>query len=282
MSKNKLVTPFLKWVGGKRQLVTNIEAVLPQKISTYYEPFVGAGAVLFHIQPKKAVINDRNAELINVYQVIKDHPEALVAALKTHKNESDYFYTIRAWDRNGTYKERSKIEKAARIIYLNKTCYNGLYRVNNSGEFNAPFGKYKNPNIVNESTIQAVSEYLKNNDVQIYNEDYELTLAKIKKDAFVYFDPPYQPISKSSNFTSYNKGGFNEAEQIRLKEVCDVLNKKGIRFLLSNSATPFIEDLYSDYQIDYVKAKRAINSNGKKRGAINEVLIRNYEPDKKR
>lgn len=277
MKKNKLIAPFLKWVGGKRQLMPAIKELIPKNYNNYYEPFIGGGAVLFDLQPKKAVINDFNKELINVYKTIKENPEKLISDLKTHKNESDYFYDLRALDREEDFKNLSTIKKASRVIYLNKTCYNGLYRVNNSGEFNSPFGRYKNPNIVNEITIKAVSKYLNTNDITILNVDFEKALKGIKKGSFVYFDPPYHPVSTSSNFTGYVQGGFDMYEQVRLKNTCDDLDKKGVKFLLSNSATQFIEDIYKDYKISYVKANRSINSNGKKRGEIDEVLIRNYE-----
>ena len=268
MKKNKLIAPFLKWVGGKRQLMPAINELLPKKYTNYHEPFLGGGALLFNIQPKKAVINDFNEELINVYKVIKDKPEELIADLETHKNESDYFYNIRALDREKDFNELSDIKKASRVIYLNKTCYNGLYRVNNSGEFNSPFGRYKNPNIRNETTIRAVSKYLNNNEITILNDDFEDVLKDINKGAFVYFDPPYDPVSQSSNFTGYIQGGFDIFDQIRLRDLCDQLNKKGVKFLLSNSATPLIEDLYKNYKIIYVKANRSINSNGEKRGEV--------------
>ena len=277
MAKNKLVAPFLKWVGGKRQLLNSINDHIPSKISTYYEPFIGAGAVLFHHQPKKAVINDLNTELINVYKVIRDAPQELIEDLKQHKNEADYFYAIRALDRSPDYSNLSEIQRASRVIFLNKTCYNGLYRVNNAGEFNAPFGKYKNPNIVNEATIKAVSNYLNTNDIKILNSDYADVLKNVRKGAFVYFDPPYHPVSKSANFTGYNQGGFDARQQERLRNTCNRLHEKGVKFLLSNSDTPLINELYKDYQITLVKATRAINSNAKKRGAVNEVLIKNYE-----
>lgn len=277
MAKNKLVVPFLKWVGGKRQLLSSINQHIPNKISTYYEPFIGGGAIFFHNQPKKAIINDLNSELINVYKVIRDSPNELIEDLKTHKNEANYFYEIRALDRSPEYSDLSNIKKASRIIFLNKTCYNGLYRVNNSGEFNSPFGRYKNPNIVNEVTIKAVSNYLNNNKIEILNSDYEEVLKNIRKGAFVYFDPPYHPLSKSSNFTGYNQGGFSMYDQIRLRDVCNKLNEKGIKFLLSNSDAPLIKEIYKDYDITLVKATRSINSNAKKRGEINEVLIKNYE-----
>ena len=277
MQKNKLVTPVLKWVGGKRQLITQITELLPSRYATYYEPFIGGGAVFFHLQRKKVVINDFNSELVNVYKTIQSDVEALIEDLKKHKNESDYFYEMRALDRSDTFSELTNIEKASRVLYLNKTCFNGLYRVNRSGEFNTPFGRYKNPNIVNEITLRAVHEYLKTNDITILNQDFASIFDNIKKNDFVYLDPPYDPVSKSSNFTGYNQGGFSTDDQIRLRELCDRLNKKGVKFLLSNSATDFIKEQYKNYQINIVQATRSINSNAKKRGAVDEVLIRNYE-----
>jgi DNA adenine methylase len=277
MKKNKLIAPFLKWVGGKRQLMPAIKELIPKTYTNYYEPFIGGGAVLFELQPKKAIINDFNEELINVYQTIKENSEELIFDLKTHRNESDYFYNLRAIDREENFGNLPNIRRASRVIYLNKTCFNGLYRVNNSGEFNSPFGRYKNPNIVNETTIKAVSKYLNNNDITILNVDFEEAVEGINRGSFVYFDPPYHPVSASSNFTGYVPGGFDMYEQVRLKDLCDKLDKKGVKFLLSNSATQFIEDLYKDYKISYVKANRSINSNAKKRGEIDEVLIRNYE-----
>lgn len=280
MKKNKilLAAPVLKWVGGKRQLMGEIEKVLPKTYTTYYEPFIGGGAVLFELQPKKAVINDVNSELINLYNVIKDDVELLIEDLRKHENTSEYFYTIRERDRDRElYEKLSNIEKASRIVYLNKTCFNGLFRVNKSGEFNSPFGKYKNPNIVDEVTLRAVSKYFNKADIKILNSDFEQSLKGIRKGSFVYLDPPYDPVSSSANFTGYDKGGFNRDEQIRLKKLCDKLDKKGVKFLLSNSATDFIKDLYKDYNIKVVKAKRAINSNGNARGEVDEVLVRNYE-----
>lgn len=279
--KNPLVSPILKWVGGKRQLLDSIEPLIP-KCSTYYEPFIGGGAVLFSRQPDKAVINDSNPELINVYLTIKNEPEALIEKLKEHKVNSseEYFYSIRALDRDKeVFENMTNVERAARIIYLNKTCYNGLFRVNSSGEFNSPWGKYKNPNITNETTINALHTYFNKANITIKCGDYKDALKGIRKGAFVYFDPPYMPISSSASFTGYTAGGFGEQEQIALKEQCEALNAKGIKFLLSNSSCPFIEDLYKDYIIEHVNAKRAINANPEKRGEIKEVLVRNYELD---
>ena len=277
MAKNKLVAPIVKWVGGKRQLLDEITPLVPKRITSYCEPFMGGGAVLFSIQPKKAIVNDLNGDLITLYEVVRDDVETLIEFLKKHENTEEYFYSIRDLDRDKeAYKNMSKVEKASRILYLNKTCYNGLFRVNSSGEFNAPFGHYKNPNIVNEPVLRAVSKYFNESEIEFFNEDFEETLKKVKKGGFVYLDPPYDPVSDTANFTGYNKGGFDKSEQIRLKNCCDELNKRGVKFMLSNSATDFIKDLYKEYNIHIVKAKRAINSDATKRGEIEEVLITNY------
>ncbi|APM39564.1 DNA adenine methylase [Clostridium kluyveri] len=278
MKYDKLVEPVVKWAGGKRQLLPELKKYIPKNISTYYEPFLGGAAVLFDIQPKKAVVSDINEELINLYMAIRDNVDELIEDLKEHKNTPDYFYKIRGLDRETSiYSKLTKVERASRIHYLNKTCYNGLFRVNMAGQFNSPFGNYKNPNITNEITIRAVSKYLNEANIKLKCCDYEETLKSIRKGAFIYFDPPYDPVSNSSNFTGYAKEGFNRDEQWRLRSVCDKLNSKGIKFLLSNSSTDFILDLYKDYNIKIIQAKRFINSNGNKRGEINEVLVRNYE-----
>lgn len=278
LGQNRMLMPFLKWAGGKRQLLAEICRLLPDDYArhTHIEPFIGGGSVLFHLQPERAVINDVNAELINAYLVIKEHPEALIKDLKKHENNAEYFYAIRALDRSESFTDLSPIERASRLIYLNKTCYNGLYRVNNAGEFNTPFGRYKNPNIINEAVIRAVSKYLNSKKIKILNGDYHAALRNLDTNAFVYFDPPYHPVSRSANFTGYVKGGFDENDQINLRKVCDELNEMGVKFLLSNSATKFILDLYSDYDVHIVQAKRAINSKGLKRGGVEEVLVRNY------
>jgi len=278
MKKNQLVLPVLKWAGGKRQLLQEIIKHIPDKYSTYYEPFLGGGAVLFELQPSKAVVNDINEELMNVYLVIRDHVEELIESLRKHKNEAEYFYKIRELDRDkNRYNQLSNVEKASRIIYLNKTCYNGLFRVNSQGQFNVPFGSYKNPNIVNETTLRAVSNYFNKAEISFKCGDFEEAVKGARKGSFVYFDPPYDPVSDTSSFTGYDIGGFDKEEQIRLKELCDKLNKKGVKFLLSNSATDFILDLYKDYNITIVQANRAINSKGNKRGKVDEVLVKNYE-----
>lgn len=279
MEKNIKLAPILKWVGGKKQLLSEITPLIPKKITTYVEPFIGGGAVLFNLQPKKAIINDLNKELINTYKVVKESPRELLELLKIHNknNCEDYFYEIRALDRTNNFKNMNNIEKAARVIYLNKTCFNGLYRVNKAGLFNSPYGKYKNPNIVNESAILAMSDYFNNNNIKIIQGDYKNALKDLKKNSFVYFDPPYMPISTSSSFTNYTKTSFNEKEQIELKKECDKLNNKGIKFMLSNSDHSLIRELYKDFDIRIVKAKRSINSKGDSRGKINEILVKNYD-----
>ena len=278
---NKLVTPVVKWVGGKRQLLPEIKKYFPKKFNTYFEPFVGGGAVLFELQPKNAIVNDINKELIDLYSVIQNNVEELIDKLSdtdTYSNTSECYYRIRELDREPQkYNKLTGIDRAARILYLNKTCYNGLYRVNSIGEFNSPFGSYKNPNIVNEITLRAVNKYFNEANIKFLNCDFEKAVKNAKKGDFIYFDPPYAPISKTSNFTGYNENGFGENEQIRLQKLCDTLDKKGIKFLLSNSDCEFIRELYSNYNIVTIKAKRAINSNGNNRGNVSEVLIRNYE-----
>ena len=278
MPKNKLVSPVLKWVGGKRQLLPSIKPMLPKRITSYCEPFVGGGAVLFDLQPKSAIVNDINSDLILVYTVIRDNVEALIKLLETYPNEEGFYYELRNIDREQEkYDKLSEIEKAARVIFLNKTCYNGLYRVNNSGKFNSPFGKYKNPNIVNAPVLRAVSAYFNSSEITFSTADFELVLEQVRRGTFVYLDPPYDPVSDTSSFTGYSKGGFSREQQIRLRECCDKLNARGVKFMLSNSATDFIREQYSNYHITIVQAKRAINSVASKRGDVDEVIITNYE-----
>ena len=213
-----------------------------------------------------------------VYRTIRDDVENLIFTLSTYKNDAETFYRVRDLDRDKEkFLRLSEVERAARIIYLNKTCYNGLYRVNNAGEFNTPFGYYRNPNIVNAPTLRAVSKYLSSPKIVLTCCDYAEVLESIPKRTFVYLDPPYDPLSTTSNFTGYVKGGFNRDEQIRLRDCCNELNERGNRFMLSNSDTEFIRRLYSAYNITQVQAKRAVNSIASKRGNVNELVIRNYD-----
>ncbi|KAF3887979.1 MULTISPECIES: DNA adenine methylase [Nostocales] len=282
VSVNKLVKPFLKWAGGKRQLIPSIIANhLPKdfntKDNTYFEPFIGGGALLLALQPKKAVINDINTELINCYQVIRDSVDELIKDLEKHENEKNYYYAIRNWDRGEDYKYKTPVQRASRIIFLNKTCYNGLFRVNSLGQFNVPFGKYKKPNIVDVSVLINVSKYLNQNQVEILNVDFQEAVKNAKKGDFLYFDPPYDPVSDSACFTDYSLNGFSKIDQKRLKETVDELDCRGCKVLLSNAYTQFIIELYSNYKKFKISAIRAINSNALKRGKVDEILIKNYD-----
>lgn len=275
---NYNVKPFLKWAGGKRQLLQEILPKFPDTYDCYFEPFIGAGAVLFGVMPKKAVINDYNKDLITTYQVIKDEPEVLLGLLKKHQemNSPEYFYSIRELDRNGMeYKNSSSAEKAARTIYLNRTCFNGLYRVNSKGYFNVPYGKYKNPQIVNEEIIMSVSNYLNSNEITIMCGDFAASSKSATPNDFIYFDPPYH--TDTNSFTAYQAGGFGEEEQIRLRDLFADFASKGIRCLLSNSDTAFIRDIYKDFKVETVYANRMINSKSEGRGKITEVLVKNWE-----
>lgn len=269
--------PFLKWAGGKRQLLPEIRKRIPARFHTYFEPFVGAGAVFFDIQPKKAVINDINFELINTYRVIQNNVEKLIAELEKYKNEKEFYYKIRNLDRTQEFEKLSNVERAARLIYLNKTCFNGLFRVNRRGQFNVPFGKYKHPNIVNADVLRAVHEYLITNEISILNVDFEQAVEQAEAGDFIYFDPPYDPLSETANFTDYSLHGFTRDDQIRLRDLFVKLDKRGCYVLLSNSATPFIKELYADFHVEIVEANRTINSDAAKRGKIAEVLVRNYQ-----
>lgn len=272
--------PVFKWGGGKRQLLDDILPKIPP-YTRYYEPFIGGAAVLLGLKPEYAVINDFNKELVNAYKVIRDYPEELIYLLKLHrdKNSIEYFYEVRAWDRDkDNYEQLSNIDKAARTIYLNRTCFNGLYRVNRQGFFNTPCGKYKKPEIVNEDRIRAIHEYLSTNRIQIRCGDYKDALKHIRAGAFVYFDPPYMPPENGDEtFTQYTVDGFDEEKQRELKEICDMLTQKGVKFMLSNSCCSFIKELYKDYHIEIVQARRNVSADGGKRILIDEVLVTNYE-----
>ncbi|MBD5543847.1 MAG: DNA adenine methylase [Lachnospiraceae bacterium] len=280
MSENEeRLSPVFKWGGGKRQLLDVILPLIPPH-TRYYEPFMGGAAVLLGLQPEYAVINDFNEELINAYKVIRDNPEELIRLLEIHKasNTIEYFYKIRKWDRDQTiYSALTDVEKAARTIYLNRTCFNGLYRVNKQGNFNTPCGKYKNPEIVNAGRIRAIHEYFSTNRIDIRCGDYKNALKYIREGAFVYFDPPYMPPENGDEtFTSYTVNGFDEEKQKELKTVCDSLTAKGVKFMLSNSSCSFTRELYKDYNIEIVKARRYVSADVEKRSLIDEILVTNY------
>jgi len=266
--------PFLKWVGGKRQLILQMNDYFPKEFNKYIEPFLGGGAIFFYLLPETAILIDVNKELINTYNIIKNNVSELIKSLKKHKNEKDYYYEVRSKDRNPEeYSKLSDVNKASRTIYLNRCCFNGLYRVNSKGQFNVPFGKYKNPKFCDKENLFASHKALKN--VLLINDSFEKCLDFAEKDDFIYFDPPYVPISRSANFTSYTKGNFSKEDQIRLFNVYKNLDERGCKVMLSNSYSDFILGLYKDYQINILYAKRAINSDGSKRGKIKELLITN-------
>lgn len=281
--RDEKLKPFLKWAGGKRQLAATIREFVPRHYNLYFEPFVGAAAVLFDLQPSTALINDANEELINCYRVVQKFPEKLIVHARQHPNTKKHFYELRSLDRKPDFSELSELERASRLLFLNKTCFNGLFRVNSRGHFNVPYSKYSNPRIVDEVAIRAVSRYFNSSKIQMSSEDFEEALSGAGRDDFVYLDPPYDPVSDTSSFTGYNLPSFDRDEQRRLKRVCDELTRRGCKVLLSNSPTPFIRDLYRNerrYTIVEVKANRNINSKGTGRGKVKELLIfNNYELD---
>ena len=267
-------SPFLKWAGGKSQLLSQYSEYFPTNFNHYFEPFIGGGAVFFHMLGKfddlTATISDCNYDLINCYEVIRNRPQELIEALRSHKNDSDYFYKIRAIDP----QTLSVVERAARLIFLNKTCFNGLYRVNRRGQFNVPFGRYNNPRICDEANIQAVSDAL--SQVRIIHSAYDKSANLAKAGDFVYFDPPYQPLSATASFTSYTENSFGLADQQRLSALFSKLSTKGCKVMLSNSDNELVRDLYKEFRIETVKATRAINCKAEKRGQISELLVMNY------
>ena len=294
--------PFIKWVGGKNQLIEQLDLLLPADFDkwenvTYIEPFVGGGAMLFYMLQrypniKNAVINDINSDLITCYRTIRDTPEQLIDALKVIENA---FLTLEKeedrksmflTDRN-RYNEKNlnPIENTTLFFFLNRTCFNGLYRVNKKGLFNVPFGKYENPKICDPETIRKDSELLQR--VEILNGDFEDSFDYANGKTLFYFDPPYRPLSNTSSFNDYTKESFNDVAQVRLKEYCDIINQAGFHFMLSNSdgnsknaGDNFFDDLYKEYQIERVWASRSINSNPNKRGKLTEILVHNYNETK--
>ena len=266
--------PIVKWVGGKRQLMYELEINMPKTYNRYFEPFIGGGALFFYLQPDNAYISDMNEELINLYQVVRDNVDELITDLQKHDISKEYFMEIRNIDRTEEYQNWSNIQKASRFIYLNRTCFNGMYRVNSKGEFNVPFGHYKNPRILDENNLINCSNLLQRTEIK--HADFSEIMKKVKKGDFVYFDPPYVPLSETSSFTSYTKDGFDMDMQLSLRDVCDELDSMGVKFLLSNSDTQFVNELYENYNIKKVFASRQINANADGRGKITEVLVRNY------
>jgi len=282
ISLSKRETPvlplFLKWAGGKQQLIEQFENLFPPDFRNYYEPFIGSGAVFFYLKSKsrlnKVILSDTNEELINCFTVVRDKPSELIEVLLNHRkrHSKQYYYEVRDLESD----RLDSVSRAARMIYLNKTCFNGLYRVNSKGEFNVPFGDYKNPSIFDRNTLYRASQMLQDADLRVMTFDKVLDFAG--KDDFVYFDPPYIPLSKTSSFTRYSKSDFSVKEQNQLSVVFRALDSGGCFVMLSNSEHSLTRELYRDYDknIVVVRAKRKINSVGSKRGAINEIVVTNY------
>lgn len=275
------IMPPMTWVGGKRRLLKEYDSFFPSGFGTYCEPFVGGGAVLFHLLPQKAVINDLNPKLINVYKVIRDNMDEPATELSACKNEKKFYYSVRNMDRNHEqYAKLSKIKKAARMIYLTQTSFNGLYRVNGKGECNMPYGISQKKTSL--SNLYKISRYLRSNEIIFMNADYKKILPYIlettlsPQDTFMYLDPPYAPVKNKKNIIRYNKENFGKKEHLLLKKFCDELTKYNIKFMLSNSATKFILNLYADYDINFVKINRLISRDKTTRGNISETVIRNY------
>lgn len=267
--------PFLKWAGGKGRLIEQYIPYFPEEFSRYYEPFLGGGAVFFYLGDRfpniQKYISDINADLINSYLCVKNDTELLIILLEKHqsKHSKEYYYQIR------TNKPDNSFEQAARLIYLNRTCFNGLYRENSQGAFNVPMGKYKNPKICHSDLLRSASLALQNTEISVSHFEAVLNHAKTEQD-FVYFDPPYYPLSSTSNFTAYSSNFFGESEQIKLRDVFKLLAERGVKVMLSNSDCAFVRELYCDFKLHEILASRAINSKAEKRGRITELLITSY------
>ncbi|MCZ6689916.1 MAG: DNA adenine methylase [Planctomycetota bacterium] len=276
----KRAGPFLKWAGGKGQLLSQFASLYPRKIERYLEPFVGSAAVFFDLRERfaglRATVSDNNKELIRCYEDVRDDVEGLIRRLRQHKarHGREHYYGVRG----RSLGRLSPVARSARLIYLNKTCYNGLYRVNARGEFNVPIGSYKNPGIFKEDQFRAASAALQ--EVRLEVRDFSACLRDARAGAFVYFDPPYDPVSRTASFTGYTERGFGVTEQERLAGIFRELDAKGCLVMLSNSDTPLIRKLYRGFRLKSVTARRAINSNGRRRGAIGELVVMNYAPGK--
>lgn len=280
MKKLYQLHPFVKWAGGKTQLLEKIISLMPSNFGSYFEPFVGGGALLFKLQPKIAYINDANSELIAVYKCFQNDKtfNELINKLDEYQkmHNENFYLQIRALDKNLNWSSASIVDKAARMIYLNKACFNGLFRVNSKGFFNVPSGKKKSVNCYSLDNFIGIREYFKNAKITITNVDFEKAVEQVKKEDFVYFDPPYDTWEDKNSFTSYDKEGFGKKDQKRLADIFKTLSARGAYVMLSNHNTNFIRELYSNFNIHVVNAKRMINRNGNDRGGVEEVLITNY------
>lgn len=270
--------PFTKWTGGKRQLLPIIKSLMPDNYNNYFEPFVGGGALFFDLSPNKAVINDFNNELINCYQQIKKYPQKLIELLAKHQenNSKEYYLKLRSADRDNRIDKMTNVERAARIMYMLRVDFNGLYRVNSKNQFNVPYGRYKNPKIVDSDLILSISQYLNSNNIRILTGDFEKAIQDVAVGDFVYFDPPYIPLSETSAFTSYTHEDFTYEDQVRLRDCFKKLDEKGAFLMLSNSSSPLVEELYKDFNIHKVEVTRTNGAKTSSRGRISEIIVTNY------
>ena len=277
-NRQSTLQPFTKWTGGKRQLLPIIKSLMPDNYNNYFEPFIGGGALFFDLSPDKAVINDFNNELINCYQQIKKYPQKLIELLAKHQenNSKEYYLELRSADRDNRIDKMTNVERAARIMYMLRVDFNGLYRVNSKNQFNVPYGRYKNPKIVDGELLLSISKYLNDNDIHILNKDFEEAVEDVRVGDFVYFDPPYIPLSETSAFTSYTHEGFSYEDQVRLRDTFMKLDEKGAYVMLSNSSSPIVEELYKDFYIHKVEATRTNGAKSSSRGKISEIIVTNY------
>ncbi|MGN1280878.1 MAG: DNA adenine methylase [Succinivibrio sp.] len=275
MDNNVTLAPILKWAGGKRSLVKKLIQSLPSTFNNYCEPFLGGGALFFALHPKQAFVSDINSELINLYKVVKTQPDDLIELLSTYKNTKEFFYDLRGQDRVEGFDTKSSLEIAARTYYLNRTCFNGLFRLNQKGYFNSPYGYYKSAFVPNIQRIRAVSLYLNQADVSLESCSFDVACAKLEKGDFVYLDPPYDPVEDHS-FVAYNKTIFGKESQTALRDLCVELDRRGVKFLLSNSATQNIINLYKGFSQEIIKAPRYVNPTRKGNGTVSEILVKNY------
>lgn len=277
--KNK-IKPFVKWAGGKSQILDKIKALMPKSFNTYFEPFLGGGALFFDLTPNSAVVSDSNTELMDAFKCFQnenDYALLIEELMKHEQNHSEeYYYEVRSLDRKENYKELPVYVKAARLIYLNKACFNGLYRVNSAGYFNVPSGKKEKVKAYDKELFDNLHEYLSNNKLRIMSVDFEEATKSAKKGDFVYFDPPYDTLEEKNSFTAYSKDQFGKSEQERLAALFKKLSKKGVKVMLSNHNTKFINELYQGFNIHVIEAKRMINSKASGRGNVEEVIITNY------
>ncbi|MFT9123410.1 MAG: Dam family site-specific DNA-(adenine-N6)-methyltransferase [Leuconostoc mesenteroides] len=271
------VRPFIKWVGGKRQLLPELAKYVPKNFGTYFEPFLGGGAFLLNLKPECAVVNDFNSELFITWLTVRDQPGKLLGLLRKYQanHSKELYLDLRAADRDGRLENMSYVERAARFVYMNKTGFNGLWRVNKKGQNNVPFGSYKNPNVADKTNIFASSKYLNTAQIKILNGDFEQAVSEAKSGDFVYFDPPYIPVSETSSFTSYSSS-FRYEQQVRLRDLFKHLHENGVHVLLSNSDVPLINELYGDIKgvkIEHVSVNRSVGAHANSRKRVAEVIV---------